>query len=378
MKKSDIFDNFVKIAEENSKKVLENNPRVDSLSAKEIAKLYNVKPEQSPDQKYENNMFEAAHPEPVVLFNAYDKLNGLIENNIERQNILLRILNKPTNGNITGHKYASNLATTLVKISNTLKQDNANIARVSDFCLTTIEKKALGPVAIVGIASTLLGALYAQQHLANINAGFERNSVALIKELEDFINSTSSFGVGYKFKANFIEFIKDFKNKLSIFDNLYKELYPLIENINKPRTAKELLDLSKTNGTEVAEAYTKLKNSVDEMLPYLETVSKNFANKAYKEMQIEEKGFLTDLADKTFLHGGQGLIADDFDDVINAITPYKNSLVEMYKVLKSASSLQEKAKKELEEAEGKSKTMFDEPKTKEDIDKGIGELIGKV
>ena len=70
--------------------------------------LYEVKPKASDDMTYKNNIMEIAHPNSLVIAPAYDKINGLVENNIERQNILLNIVNKETNGLLTQHKYASN------------------------------------------------------------------------------------------------------------------------------------------------------------------------------------------------------------------------------------------------------------------------------
>ena len=96
MRRSEIFDNFVKIALESdlisldapdkAKKKLEENPRADSLSAKDIEKLYNIKPNAPKDMEYKKNIIEDAHPTPMVICPAYDRINGLVENENERQN----------------------------------------------------------------------------------------------------------------------------------------------------------------------------------------------------------------------------------------------------------------------------------------------------
>ena len=115
MKRSEIFEEFAKIAQEKkiisndskkSFKALENNPRADSLDVSAIAALYGVKPETSDDMKYKSNIMEIAHPNSLVISPANDRINGLVENNIERQNINLRIVNKNPDGLLTQRRYA--------------------------------------------------------------------------------------------------------------------------------------------------------------------------------------------------------------------------------------------------------------------------------
>lgn len=385
MKRSEIFENYVKIAEEkakqdketaNSLKKLEETGR-RGMSPEEIAELYNVKTKQSPGQEYKDNMFETAHKEPVVLFNAYDKLNGLIENNIERQNILLRIVNKPSNGNQTNHKYAADLAKNLVRLSNSLSKQNPKLATLSDVCLNGLHKKALAPAFVIAPIAIALGALYAQQHMAATNVGYEKNSTALKAELEDLLTSSSSFGVGYNLKASFKAQMADLKAKVIEFDAEYAKIYPIIESIQKPRNAKELIELAKTSGKEIEAAYTELNSLIANYLPYFDKIAKNFSSTDFKESVIEDKGWMTNLVDKAeFLHGGKGLIADDFDDVVKYLKPYTESLLSTFKILKEAGSLEQKAKAELAEAASKTKAL-DTPEKKDrakEADGFIGEL----
>src|SRR5579859_2403025 len=99
MRKSEIFESFVKIAQERGlvsqaekpehteTDFSETNPRFDSLTIEQISKLYNTKPAQPKDMEYKRNIMEDAHPDPVVISPSYDKLNGLVENENEGQNI---------------------------------------------------------------------------------------------------------------------------------------------------------------------------------------------------------------------------------------------------------------------------------------------------
>src|SRR5579864_6611672 len=157
MSKSEIFDSFVKIAqkegllsesdhaEHTEKDFHESHPRHDSLTIEQIGKLYNVKNKMPKDMEYEHNIMEDAHPDPVVLSPAHDKLNGLVENNNERQRIMMRIVHKEPDGHLTQRKYAQkDLVMSLVRLANALDNDGQDELRVlADVCLeqATVKKK---------------------------------------------------------------------------------------------------------------------------------------------------------------------------------------------------------------------------------------------
>lgn len=393
MRKSDIFESFVKIAQEKglisedapakAKAALEKNPRMAALTAEDIEKLYNVKPDAPKDMQYKNNIMERAHKGNVVVSPSYDKLNGLVENNIERQNIILNIVNKNNNGLLTNHKYAEqDLVLSLVRLGNDLDNRNHDDLRaLADTCLVQvtaprIEKKAALPMlALVGVPA-LLGAFYLHQHLGFVNEGFEVNHKKLIDELDDLLNSNSEWGVGYSFSNEFRTIVQDFKNKLINFFNLYKRIEPIISKLETPKTAKDLIALSaKPETTEIVQAYNTLKKAFADMVPYVSSIQRNFSSESYKARQIKEKGFLSSLLDKTqVLHGGKGLIADDFDDVVRAISPYMTSLKEVMNVLKDAESLQKKSQQELQNAAAESEELFGPEKTVSDVDNEAGNL----
>src|SRR5574337_1211334 len=172
MSRSDLFESFVKIAQEQGllaegehaehteKDFSETNPRPDSLSIEQIGKLYGTKPALPADMEYKRNIIEDAHPESVVLSPSHDKLNGLVENENEGQNIRLRIVMKQPDGHLTQRKYAEkNLVLSLVRIANELdNRGNDELRKLADVCLTqaTSKKKLTkrGPVAVAsGIAA---------------------------------------------------------------------------------------------------------------------------------------------------------------------------------------------------------------------------------
>lgn len=150
MRKSEVFEEFVKIAQQKgmvqsdeTQKKLQKTHRADSLDISAIEALYGVKPNLPKDMEYEDNIMETAHPNSVVTSPSYDKLNGLVENNMERQNIMLHIVNKTPDGLLTQRKYAEkNLLLSLIKVANDLDNKNQKDLRVlADACLLQVSKK---------------------------------------------------------------------------------------------------------------------------------------------------------------------------------------------------------------------------------------------
>jgi|SRR6185436_3978716 len=365
-RRSDVLDNFFKIAQEQglisnknttekTKRKLEKTHRADSLSAKDIEELYGIKPEMSKGNQYTRNIIEDAHPTSYIAAPSYDKLNGLVENENERQDITLHILNKVPNGHLTGHKYAAkDLILSLVRVGNDLDHKNNDRLRIlADTCLLQVSQPMKKNAAAVLIAiPVLLGSLYLQQHLSFVNEGFEKNHQKIIAEIDDLLQSSSSWGIGYDYKSDFKNMVQDFKTKLMNFYTLYKKIEPIITDLEKPRTAKDLIELSKQPQTDtVVKAYGALKSAADNMLPYIITIEKNFASETYKTRQIEDKGFMSSLVDNLqVFHGGKGLVADDFEDIVRAIDPYKKSINDLVNILKNAESIEKSAQQKIQEA----------------------------
>lgn len=117
-------------------------------SPKDIQDLYDI-PKKYNDKEFKKNLVEVAHPEPAVLFQAYDKMNGLIENVNERQNIISNILDKKTEDGERTKKYATQLLTlNLIKIAN--DADTANISDIrilADHCISQLTNVNLSSTA---------------------------------------------------------------------------------------------------------------------------------------------------------------------------------------------------------------------------------------
>ncbi len=115
--------------------------RVGSDSISTIEALYGVKPE---GQDYDHCIMENAHPTSVIIAPSYDKLNGLVENNMERANIMHNIVLKPNTGNHTNPKYAhQELVMELIRVANEMDNKNKeDLFKLADDCLIGLHKQA--------------------------------------------------------------------------------------------------------------------------------------------------------------------------------------------------------------------------------------------
>jgi len=373
MRRSDIFEEFVKIAKaqgllskatpEEVQRKLENNPRLDALDASAIEALYGVKPDTPKDMEYKRNIIEDAHPDMAVVSPSYDKLNGLVENLNERQNIIMHIVKKMPDGHITQKKYAEKqLLLSLVRLGNDLDNQNKEDLRIlADVCLeqaSTITKKGIGTLAIAGLVAipVILGGLYLQQHMNFRNETFTLNQNKLIAEIDDMLQSNANYGVGVEYGSEFISLLRDLKKKVLEVGSGYSAVIDIIKSIEKPKTGQELMQLAESpQSASIVDAYNNFKKIADNYRPYFAQILQNFQKEGYKLRNIKEKGALTKLVDWTgVLHGGKGLIADDFDDVVRALNPYLESFEDTLKVLAESETLREDAKKKIEEAKASS------------------------
>src|SRR5690606_37911880 len=118
----------------------------------------------------------------------------LVENNIERNNIITNIVLSPTTGHHTNHKYArKELMLELVRVANEMDNKNNDLFKLADDCLIALSKennflakKGIGALGVAGIAlgiATILGATWLLSHTSNADQGPLANADAAIKAL---------------------------------------------------------------------------------------------------------------------------------------------------------------------------------------------------
>lgn len=182
--RSEIFDKYAAIALEQGllSEAAEEKSRIGSDDISTIELLYGVKP----NGKDEKNIIEQAHPEPVIIAPAYDRLNGLVENEIERRNIIMQIMNKPHQAKLTQHRYAEQqLMSELVRIGFLMdNQDQFELMSLADACTEGLQKKAILP--LIGAISGGLALLGAYRNFAYLSQGIQNDCDNAIDAISKF------------------------------------------------------------------------------------------------------------------------------------------------------------------------------------------------
>ena len=384
MSKSEIFDSFIKIAqkegllsesdhaEHTEKDFHETNPRHDSLTIEQIGKLYNVKNKMPKDMEYEHNIMEDAHPNPVVLSPAHDKLNGLVENNNERQRIMLRIVHKEPDGHLTQRKYAEkDLVMSLVRLANELDNNGQEeLCALADVCLVqaTGKKKVLNKTAVwqfvIGGIAAAVGLLWLQQHTNFKSDGVVNDFKRVMDMIDQLVISEPSWGMGYKFTPQFVSEMTKLKNDLNKLYTSIQKVIPIIQSLEKLRSKTEVLQqltqIAQDPKTQEAnQAVEEFKQQFEEVYPEIQQTLANFSRQSYKDESIADRGVLQEGIDWTrVLEGGKGLFSDPFDKLKQALVPLWEGIEEMSHTLSVKNALEASLKNQLAQTEAESGKAF--------------------
>lgn len=361
MNRSDIFDAFVKIArkegliseadhaEHTERDFHETNPRHDSLSIEQIGKLYNNKPNLPEDMKYKNNIMEDAHPDSVVISPSYDKLNGLVENEIEGQNIRMRIVMKEPDGHLTQRKYAEKeLILSLVRVANKLDAiDKEGLCKLADVCLTQATKEKIVKTAqwawVLKLGVPLLAGLYMKEHTDFHPDGFVQDCQKAEAEIDDLLGSGNTLGIyGHEYSADFETQITKLKENLENIKKVVEsQVIPVLNKVNSTELAHDSEDLLKEMqapqnqeiGQDVTQVINNFKAVVRANWGFIGLMKTNLANKEYQQRAVVSKGVLNTAVESTGLLGGYGLVANEFEDVVHALGTVKDDLMTLNKSL---------------------------------------------
>jgi len=229
---SDIFDDYAKIAIERgliSETITkeaqvgeESSYRFDSLSNDDIKALYDVKP----DGESEKHILDQAHPESVYVAPAYDRMNGLVENLFERQDIMAWIARKPNDGKHTQERYVKakqDLSMALLNTAFMLDRNNEeDLMKLADDCAGMLTKNAFvwvpwilylgaGGVGVFGLINNFGGM---------IDNGVYSNSERAIEELSDLVGDNELPGMEEEIQLLIqdITYVRDLNAELTSFN----------------------------------------------------------------------------------------------------------------------------------------------------------------
>lgn len=350
---SDIFNSYIELAEkkglvslaeedaDDSKQALDKNPRADSLSKEEISKLYNVKPDAPKGMDYDRNIGQLAHKTPVVIGPSYDKLNALVESDNERQDILLRIVDKRTNGLLTQHKYAQDeMVRSLVRIANEMDNRNeSELCALADECLKSFSKYATGTglddlvgpetsailhgglradVALAGLG-ILVGTMFpavvgASGILAGASAGglggariglvvgpllaaifgtgkivksLNQTSKDAIKEIGEILSDKDISGS--KYKELFVKFKQDLENLIKASDDFLKEEAAIKNSLQNKDQNNESYYRAAKSYPALDNAITEVENDIKEFTENYELIIDESLKSDYAGIELFQK-----------------------------------------------------------------------------------------
>lgn len=221
---SEIFDEYAKIAAEQGlvkgglvkrAEGSEPHPRYDSLTQADIASLYGVEPDGKQD-----HIVEQAHPEPMIIAPAYDRVNGLVENLLERQNIIHSIVTKPNHGKHIQERYVcahEELVNELVKTAFLLDRNgHEELMVLADNCANSIVKMAF-PWLLLGAG--ILGAAGLINNFGGmIDRGVRENSTRAIEELQELYDNVPQLSGRIDALIADIEYVKAKNEELTQFN----------------------------------------------------------------------------------------------------------------------------------------------------------------
>ena len=330
---SDIFNEYAKIAiakelvSEDAKNALEKNPRVSSQNTAIIEELYNVKPTPAKGMKYERNIIEIAHPNAVIIAPSYDKVNGLVENENERQDITINQLMKGNSGQTNNYKLAANeLAKNLVRVSNGFKDiGDEKSVNLASACLSQLKKEAIAPLVYIAGAAvvSLLGFAYYNAWSTKPTNDMKAAIINLDNSIKKVSNQETWGAFSDIYDSNFKSLLNQLHSRLESFAgkfNAYRKAKSAIGyyDVRNPNQVNSVAnDQSKTNL--IKDCNSKLlqfKNELESLRPQLNRLADVIKND--KEALISDRSMISSTLHgiSEYFSGAGKIIPDELDNIV--------------------------------------------------------------
>lgn len=330
---SKILEEYAKIAEEQGL-IKESYPmeerRSETLS--DIELLYGVKPNGKEDDE---DIVDKAHPDVVVVSPSHDKMNGIVENEKQRQDISKYIAMREPNGKYMQRNFITayeNLNNSLVRVGFTLDANNDDeLAKYSDNCLANLNKVAIGPL---GIALWGVGALLGYTAVFNssvnpISQGIvndTQNSIDALREAmsKAYPGTQSEIATLISMLENFHKIALTYLNQSPIPLDVNKAN---ADNVNKLKDDRDSLSKMRLARTYI----TAVRN----LISYLPTAIQSLQNSAEKEDNI---GSLL----QPFVSLYRAFVPSDLKDSYQHLSTLLDSLKQEEKRISAAMALGQK------------------------------------
>ncbi len=243
----------------------ETNPRYDTHDMKAIEILYGVQPNGEKD-----DILDKAHPKPAIVAPAYDRVNALVENLKERQNVMADIARKPNDGKHTQERYVKaqrelfrefKKATLLLE----RKNEDSNLIRLADKCSEQIVKESL--LFLVPTAAAIWGGVRAVEEIME---SMEENTVGAAagnaeEKLGDLIEDGEGAFDQFSDLLESISSLREASEKVSELD---------VTGVGAPKSKEQAeqavnsaVSLEKQKAFQIIDYYRKVMSVISRALP---------------------------------------------------------------------------------------------------------------
>jgi tetrahydromethanopterin S-methyltransferase subunit B len=271
LKNSEIFDEYAKIAEKMG---------LISKAEEKVEDVYNL------PLKSVKELVEEAHPETIVQGPSYDKMNGIIENVQQRQDIMSMLALKTPTGFHDNTRYISaseDLLNSTLKIA--LMLDNQNqeqAAKLADSITQQLYKEAtplivLAPYLIAGAVALLGGAsAYAGNHPDS--QGFKNDILKTLDQLDDvkdkYPKSVATLAPFEKLLKDTITTDNDLEKELDSISNLVLQIKTETDKDKRIALSKNIASaiFSNSKDKKIEESIKKIKNLTEAIVDSTDTV----------------------------------------------------------------------------------------------------------
>lgn len=312
-KNSEIFDEYAKIAEKMG---------LVSKAEEKVENVYNLQ------LKSVKKLIEEAHPETVVQGPSYDKMNGVIENVQQQQDIMSMLALKTPTGFHDNTRYISasqDLLNSTLKIAIMLDNQNQELAaKLADTITQQIHKEAtfplLIPAAIAAVTALIGGAAYAGNHPDS--QGFKNDMLKTLDELDDvketYPQASSTLAPFEKLLKDTISNDTEFEKELESISNLILQIKTETNKDKKLALSKNIISTVFKNSKDkkLEEMVKNLKNLSESIIDSIDTV-KSFLESLNSGPKSTVMEWLTKVKEY--------VVQSDVEDVIDLLDVLKSS-----------------------------------------------------
>lgn len=360
--KSEVFEEYIKIMKDNGLTKKAQRVNLPEKKKEDPAKLY-----ESKEKDVYSKMLEEAHPNKVIFGPTYDPINALVENNVERQQIMLNIVNRNPTGTLDHKKYAeTQLKLSLLKAANELNnQNNANLQVLANDCLYKLEKQA--SAYIIGAIAASLAILYGLNHYKSsfTDENISIKSAKAIHDIDEVLDAEMSFFemFGEEFAEDAKKDLRDIKKMVIKATEETKKVEKALTISSKVRTAKEAEEFAKSDEAKLLEPILEgFKKYAQDLVPVFKEASRKYANNIQQILATKDKGFFTSLVDKAkVLRGGYAFARNKLDEISDSLDGFYKTLEKYGKLLEDILAKKDSIQQDLSTASQSSQPTQSQP-----------------